>query len=220
MNARAIFFDADGVLYYRPERDRHLEAFLEARGVATDIQAARASTARLHDFAMRGKIKLSEYEKAPLKACGVNQPDLIEPGLEAIRLDHGNIRLYEGVLDAIKTLKARKVKLGIITDSAVTKMCKLMWLKSQGLDIAWDAYANSMEFGTRKPDPLQYRAALQQAQITRLDTAFVGHAPHELQGARQVGLTTVAFNPEPGAQADYFINRFADLLDLLIWQSA
>ncbi len=219
MNARAIFFDAHGVLYYRPERDCHLEAFLAAHGLAADIQAARTNTAALHDLAMRGKIKLVEYEKALLKACGVDRTALIEPGLEAIQRDHGNIRLYEGVLETIKTLKARKIKLGIITDAAVTKLCKLMWLKAQGLDIVWDAYANSMDFGTRKPDPALYRAALQQAQITRLDTAFVGHAAHELQGARQVGLTTVAFNPDPGAQADYFIERFADLLDLPLWRS-
>jgi len=139
---------------------------------------------------------------------------LIEQGLTALQNDQANVALFDGVTETITTLKSLKIKVGIITDAAVTKLCKLNWIRSCGLRIVWDAYANSMNLGTRKPDPCMYQTALQQARITHLDSVFVGHAPHELQGARMVGLTTVAFNPDPGAEADYFIESFSDLLTL------
>jgi FMN phosphatase YigB (HAD superfamily) len=217
MKAKAFFFDAHGVLYHRPHGEACLASFLKDNGIVADIPAARDKTAHLHDQSMRGKVKLQDYHTAILQACGISDLALIEEGLAAIRQDQANITLFDGVIETLKSLKARKIKVGIITDAAVTKLCKLMWLKSCGLTVVWDAYANSKDLGTRKPDPLMYKVALQQACITRLDSVFVGHATHELQGARQVGLTTVAFNPDPGAEADYFIERFSDLLELPLW---
>jgi len=217
MNAKAFFFDAHGVLYYRPNGDTQLESFLKTHDIIADIREVKESTAYLHDLSMRGKVGFQNYRIALLKACGVTEPALMEEGITAMQQDQADIALYEGVCETIKTLKARKIKVGIITDAAVTKLCKLTWLKSCGLRIVWDAYANSMDLGTRKPDPCMYQTALWQARITHLDSVFVGHAPHELSGASLVGLTTVAFNPDPGAEADFFIESFSDLLSLPLW---
>jgi HAD superfamily hydrolase (TIGR01509 family) len=218
MRAKAFFFDAYGVIYYRPAGNVHFKAFLKSHGIDVDITTINKSTAHLHDLSMHGKVKLQDYRIELLKACGVEEPDLIEQGVSALQNDQGNVALYDGVTETITTLKARKYKLGIITDAAVTKLCKLTWLKSCGLSIVWDAYANSMDLGTRKPDPLMYHTALQQARITHLDSVFVGHAPHELEGAQQVGFTTLAFNHDPGAEADYYIESFSDLLTLPLFQ--
>ena len=45
-------------------------------------------------------------------------------------------------------------------------------------------------------------------------TAFVGHKASELEGARAVGMKTIAFNYENSAKADFYIRRFSDLLKL------
>jgi len=217
MNAKAFFFDAHGVLYYRPQADKNLKNFLIENHITAGINAAKTSTAHLHDQSMLGKVKLQEYRIALLNACGVTTPALVEKGLEALQKDQANIALFDGVIRTLKTLKTRKIKVGIITDAAVTKLCKLTWLRSCGLTIVWDAYANSMDLGTRKPDPCMYKTAIVQARITCIDSVFVGHAPHELEGARQMGLATVAFNPDPGADADYFIESFSGLLKLPIY---
>jgi HAD superfamily hydrolase (TIGR01509 family) len=218
MNAKAFFFDAHGVLYYRPHGDSYLESFLKDHGIVADVTAAKKRIAHLHDQTMRGKLKLQEYRTVWLNICGVTEAGLIEKGLTALQKDQANIMLYEGVIETIQTLKARKIKVGIVTDAAVTKLCKLNWLRSCGLSIVWDAYANSMDLGTRKPDHLMYQYALLQARITPIDSVFVGHAPHELWGARQIGFTTVAFNPDPGAEADYTIECISGLLELPLWQ--
>jgi len=217
MSAKAIFFDANGVLYHRPQGDHYLEAFLKDHAITADIAAARAGIEHLHDQSMRGKVKLLDYQVALLKACGVREPALVETGLEAIRKDQANITLFDGVIETIQQLKIQKIKVGIITDAAVSKVTKLNWFMACGLNIAWDAYANSMDLCTRKPDPRMYKVALEQACITKYDAVFVGHAAHEIKGARDVGLTTVAFNPDEGVEVDYFIEHFSDLLELPLY---
>jgi FMN phosphatase YigB (HAD superfamily) len=44
--------------------------------------------------------------------------------------------------------------------------------------------------------------------------AFVGHDSQELAGAAGVGMQTIAFNFDPEAQADVYLVRFDELLQL------
>ena len=46
------------------------------------------------------------------------------------------------------------------------------------------------------------------------EAVFVGHNPSEIQGAINVGLTTIAFNYEDGVKADIYVEHFSDLLDV------
>jgi FMN phosphatase YigB (HAD superfamily) len=50
--------------------------------------------------------------------------------------------------------------------------------------------------------------------LTAAQAVFVGHKASELDGARAVGLKTIAFNFEKSAQADFYIEEFSDLLEL------
>jgi putative hydrolase of the HAD superfamily len=91
---------------------------------------------------------------------------------------------------------------------------KLRWFHNSGLTIAWDAVANSVEVGVRKPDPRIYLAALEQSGVGAADALFVGHKQSEIDGAHAVGMHTVAFNADSAVQAEYTVMRFVDLLDL------
>ncbi len=71
-----------------------------------------------------------------------------------------------------------------------------------------------MDIGTRKPDPRIYQAVLQQLGVPSDQAIFVGHKASELAGARAVGMQTVAFNYDADASADYFIEKFSDLLNV------
>jgi FMN phosphatase YigB (HAD superfamily) len=46
------------------------------------------------------------------------------------------------------------------------------------------------------------------------EAIFVGHKASELRGARAVGMKTVAFNYDDGAEADMYVEHFGDLLKL------
>ena len=80
----------------------------------------------------------------------------------------------------------------------------------------WDAITPSSEVGVQKPDPRIYQLALQQLGVNPDQAVFVGHKTAELDGARKVGLKTVAFNYDTDAEADYYIHHFSELADLPI----
>jgi FMN phosphatase YigB (HAD superfamily) len=74
----------------------------------------------------------------------------------------------------------------------------------------------SSEVGVQKPDPKIYQLALQQLGVTPDQAIFVGHKNTELEGARNAGIKTVAFNYDPDAKADFYIKIFSDLTKLPI----
>lgn len=124
------------------------------------------------------------------------------------------IVLFPGVPQTLATLRARGLLLGVITDSDATSDEKRRWLRDAGLDFAWDCFVNSRELGVRKPHPAICLAALARCGVRAADAIFVGHATHELRGARAVGLITIACHADPGADGDHAVARFADLPDL------
>jgi FMN phosphatase YigB (HAD superfamily) len=67
-----------------------------------------------------------------------------------------------------------------------------------------------------KPRPGIYLAALAPLDLYPWQAAFVGHAQEELQGAKALGLTTIAFNRDSDmVTADYIIDGFDEVADLL-----
>jgi putative hydrolase of the HAD superfamily len=89
--------------------------------------------------------------------------------------------------------------LGIVTDTANPVHAKLSWFERGGFGHVWDSIISSKELGTRKPDPKIYHAALQQLGLTPDQAVFVGHKASELDGARAIGMKTIAFNPDRDA---------------------
>jgi HAD superfamily hydrolase (TIGR01509 family) len=215
---RACLFDADGVLYYRPQRGRLLAAFLQGLGLAVpDAGSLRAIRDPLKLESFDGRITRHEYFDRQLEALGVsNRADLLR-GREVLAREAAAIRLHEGVLPTLRELKRRGFKLGVVTNTAHPTEVKLAWLRHQGMEEdIFDAVASSCEVRISKPEPGIYEAALEQLEVAAADAAFVGHATDELQGARAVGLVTVAYNYELSAEADYYVQNFSDLLELPI----
>ena len=91
---------------------------------------------------------------------------------------------------------------------------KLAWFEKAGFGNVWDSVVSSKEVGLKKPDPKIYQVALDQLGVKPGETVFVGHLPTELEGARAVGMRTIAFNKNEGASADDEINKFSELVKL------
>ena len=215
---KAVFFDANGIIYYRQENNRYLNEFLQKYNLAIPPEEKLAlDNNSLQDASLRGLISQEVLWNAILRTCGVSEM-LWSEGRDAIHQDHGNITVFPGVIKTLSALKAHGYKVGIVTDAAVSKETKLAWFHEQGLDIHWDAYANSMDLRTRKPDVRIFNAALEEAGVSANEAAFVGHDAVELDGARHAGLSTVAFNYDPGVEADYYIDSFEELLNLPYFQ--
>jgi putative hydrolase of the HAD superfamily len=212
---RAMIFDAGDILYQRPNRYQKLTAFLGGLGIdflAIDREAAR----NLEQQAFRGLINRDQYREALLRLYGITQPGQIEIGKQVLDEEDNDIVFFDGVRDTLRALKKKGCLLGIITDTAVPISVKLKWFESGGFGDVWDSIISSKEIGVRKPDPMIYHAALQPLGISASQVVFVGHKASELEGAKAIGMITVAFNYEKDASADFYIEEFADLLGLQV----
>ncbi len=212
---KALFFDAGDIMYHRPNKSLHFKEFLNGKTLnkPPDFEA---KSKQLKDLAFSGKIKRHDYYEKIIKLYGFDSPDEIREGINAMSLDDNTVEIIAGVPETIKNLKANGFILGIITDTAFTFSRKLKWFDEYGFGRVWDTVISSKEIGVRKPSPDMYEKALKQTGVDANQAVFVGHKKTELDGAKAVGMHTVAFNFEDDAKADFYLDHFSDLAQLHI----
>jgi putative hydrolase of the HAD superfamily len=208
---RALLFDAGDILYHRPKGGQRLREFLAELGIVANV-VPDAKKEELRNQAFHGVISQSQYRRAILHLYGITEVNLIERGSQAMEQDDNGIRFFKGVRETLLSLKEQGYMLGIITDTANPIHVKLSWFERGGFGQVWDSIITSQEIGVQKPDPRIYSAALQQLGLLPCQAVFVGHSPEELDGAHAVGMKTIAFNFDETAKADYYIEKFTDLL--------
>src|SRR4030042_355370 len=212
---RAVLFDADGVLYYRKNKDQEINSFIEQYGTPS-MNIPDSEINQLRHQAFIGQISFEQYKAAVLNLYGITDPALVSRGIQKAQEEKDKIQFFNDTLETLKILKNRNLYLGIVTDPAQPLHVKINKLERGGGGDLWDAITPSSEVGVQKPDPKIYQLALQQLGITSDQAIFVGHKTTELEGARKVGMKTVAFNYDAGAKADFYIEEFSELAKLPI----
>jgi HAD superfamily hydrolase (TIGR01549 family)/HAD superfamily hydrolase (TIGR01509 family) len=208
---RSILFDAGDILYFRPRKNIKFKTFLE--GLALDSEDNHTiEKTTLTKLAFQGQINQDQYREAILRMYGVSQLAQIELGKRILDEDDQDIQFYEGVPQTLSALKEKGYLLGVITDTANPLHVKLSWFEKGGFGNVWDSLISSKEIGVCKPDPKIYEAALKQLGVQPNQAVFVGHRASELDGAKAMGMQTIAFNYDESASADYYIEKFSDLL--------
>lgn len=208
---RALIFDAGDILYFRPQRGSSFATFLKELGL--EISPDHTQRKKEIEFqAYRGQITHDEYREAVVRMYGITELEQLARGRKALIDDDANVAFFDGVPETLCALKEQGFLLGIVTDTANSISAKLSWFERGGFGHVWDSIISSMDIGTRKPDPRIYEAALQQLGVNPDQAIFVGHRVSELEGAAAVGMQTIAFNYDQDASADYFIEKFSDLL--------
>ena len=101
----------------------------------------------------------------------------------------------EGAVETLEELRARGLKVGLIT--VCTEDVELLWPESEFAGL-FDAEIFSNAIGLSKPDPRIYLACCEQLGVEPSEAVFVGDgANDELEGARRVGLTPILIH-KPG----------------------
>ncbi len=221
MAIRGIFFDAADVLYRRPEpTSRYVANLLGEIGMSTQLSAEdQARHKALRSQAMRGRVGPDEYWDQLLLMLGVAAAEERKMLAGKINAYSNNVIAIPGGREALAELKRRGFVLGIVTDTMYPVEVKMRWLDQVGVAEFIDVVACSTVLGAHKPDSAMYLNAVQQANLTPAESAFVGHDAGELEGARQTGLATVAVNYDPDAQADYYARSLVDLLNVPIFKT-
>lgn len=210
---KALFFDAGDLLYHRPHQGKRLRAWLSTLGnypTKIDPQV----DADLKELAFCNEISRTEYYIRLLQSLGITDPELIRQGIAIFEQEDEEVVIFDGVPETMHALKQRGFYLGIITDTSLPVSTKLRWFEKAGFGNVWDAVISSAEMGFHKPDARIYQAGVEQVGVSFREAAFVGHKKSELDGATAMGMPTIAYNPDPDAEADYRIIHFSELLDL------
>lgn len=210
---RAVIFDAGDILYYRPNRNVKLVEFLKENDIDYYDFDYETENKLLKEKSFRGLITRDEYLEAKIRLFGITDPDLIEQGKQILGEGKDEVEFFEGLPDVLYDLKEKGYLLGIVTDTANTIHAKLNWFERGGFGHVWDSIISSTEIGCRKPEPKIYQACLDQLGVSAEEAIFVGHKITELDGARAVGMKTIAFNYDEGAQADGYIESLTELLE-------
>ncbi len=210
---RAILFDAEGVLYYRKDKNQEYRKFFKEFGLQKR-EIPEDKKEHFRRMASVGLITFEQYKRKVLQAIGITDPGQLKRGIQIALEESDKVHYFDGARETLDLLKGRKLYLGIVTDTAHPLHEKINKLERGGLGGIWDAIIASREVGVQKPDPRIYQLALQQLGIQPHQAVFVGHKAVELEGARKVGMQTIAFNFEDEAKADYYIDDFSDLADM------
>jgi FMN phosphatase YigB (HAD superfamily) len=88
-------------------------------------------------------------------------------------------------------------------------------LRRLGIGGCFKAVVSSIDLERIKPDPICYLSAARAMELPADRIVFVGHDAEELAGAKRAGMSTIAFNSDPLAEADVFLSRFDELLALI-----
>lgn len=100
------------------------------------------------------------------------------------------VRDYPGVRDMVRTLRARGVRLGVVTSKR--RPGTILGLKKGGFDGLFDVLVTADDVERHKPNPEPVERALEQLEAAPAETVFVGDSPHDMAAGKGAGVATAA----------------------------
>ncbi len=215
---RGLLLEAGNILYDDTAWRRWLLRLLTRLGLRAEYGPFfRVFDRDYLDEAHCGRKTFDEAMNAFLVAVGLSAGQA-EEACQALashrRRSEAAYRPLIGVRDTLAQLYSAGVTLGVLCNSDRSSDTLRKRLADLLGGSPWAAVVSSRDLGCTMPAAACYQAALAAVKLPAGDVAFVGRDPQELRGAKAQGLTTIAFNAEPDARADIFIQRFDDLLEL------
>lgn len=202
---KAVFFDAGHTLLYahpdlgtvyaeatatlgvRLPPERYAEVFVPVFKEATKAYAQTSTASDAQDHAMWRDITRRIYDRLPPLA-GIR----FEAWFEVLYRRFGDPevwRFYDDVDSVLRELRARGLKVGVISNWD-TRLKGIS--DGLGLTALVDFLVISAEAGVRKPDPRIFRMALDRAGVLPEEAVHVGDLPEEdAEGARRAWVRPV-----------------------------
>jgi putative hydrolase of the HAD superfamily len=218
----AVFFDVDFTLIYpgpRFQASGYL-ASCAAHGIIIDpskFDAAVAAAAPLlesGDHVYDHQV-FHNYTRRIIERMGGTGPDL-DTVARTIFLDwaeHRHFSLYPDVPDALRTLHAMGIRIGLISN---THRCLTSFESHFELDGLISATVSSFDHGFMKPAPSIFRAGLEFMQVDASQAAMVGDSlPHDVRGAKAAGMRAILLSRgTPPTEVDEGVTVIRTLAEL------
>ena len=193
---KAVFFDVDFTLIYPGPtfQGEGYERFCARYGIGVDRSrfpgAVRAASTILNDQQQHvyDADIFVRYTARIIEEMGGSGPQVAacasEIYAEWAACQH--FFLYDDVAPALRTLAARGLKIGLISNS---HRCLSSFQQHFELEGLITAAVSSSEHGYLKPHPSIFEAALKLAGVEAGDAVMVGDSfTHDIEGARRVGM--------------------------------
>jgi HAD superfamily hydrolase (TIGR01509 family) len=215
---KGLLFDAGDVLYDTTIWRRWLLQLLKRLGVYANYRSLFYIWD--HDFlpdVYRGQREFREAFEVFLLSIGLSraQVDEVVAACQSRRNQwEADTRPLPGVKSTLARLQSAGIALGVVSDCELPAAELTKRLTRFGLGGLFATVVSSLDLGRTMPHPVPYLAALAELKIQPNQAAFVGHDVQGLTGALTIGMQTIAFNFDPEAEADAFIARFDELIEL------
>ena len=215
--ASAILFDLDGTLI---DTAGDIAAALDALLVERGRNALGESAARglVGDGARVLIEKGWRASGAPIPSAA-ELDALVERWISIYEADIARrSRPYPRVPETLASLRARGLKLAVVTNKADLPTAKL--LAALKLDAFFDAVVGG-DVPVRKPDARHVRAGLAALGVSAPETVFVGDSPNDAASARAAGLRFLAVpygyshGPVDALRADRILASFDELAEAI-----
>ncbi|HWO90050.1 MAG TPA: HAD-IA family hydrolase [Gemmatimonadales bacterium] len=130
------------------------------------------------------------------------------------------VSAYPGALEAVKTLRSRGYRMGIVTSKNLRGL--LRGLTLCGFEGLFDSFVTADSMDASKPHPAPVLACITELGGTPESSLFIGDSPHDIAAGRAAGTATAAclWGPFPRSaleaeRPDHWLNSFDELLALL-----
>jgi putative hydrolase of the HAD superfamily len=149
-----------------------------------------------YELLLRGEIDYDtyrrDYVRHGLEPWGELDDELYAAYSDARARSVDLIELFEDALETVRALRARGLKIGILTNGPSELQRRK--LRLIGIEHEVDAVAISEEIGVSKPDPEAYARAVAMLELPANEVAMVGdHVMNDVAGALGAGLAAAVW---------------------------
>lgn len=215
---RALALDGHGVVYHRNREvpEAVVQALRDKGKLRVSPEAALKQYLSLQERAFAGEISYGDMLARLAKDVGWEGPEAPEEIHRLVQRFSADIVLDPDLVTVVSKLRARGVKIAMLTNSIHPAETKWDWLRKQGVDPLFDLIYSSVEAGYKKPAPEIFSAFARFLDLSPKEVVFVGHDPAEIRGAKQAGLIAVCLRCRC-AEADFVCDRLGEILGLPVW---
>ena len=212
---KAVIFDAGDVVYYRDEETLKplLDFFKKNKfkiPVKVFLKAYDENSLELY----KGKVSKDENLKKVLKSLKITfDNNFFSQFAKIFRECFSKIKIKDDVYETFEKIKAKGLKIAILSDAFSTEEKKWGWLR--GINVAQfvDVVVCSISTGHTKDEKEAYEIVLNKLGLKPNEAIFIGHKEYEMKGAKLAGVKVISL--EKGIGEDIFIDDISKLAGLI-----
>lgn len=180
---RAVLFDLDGTLL-----DTIHDLAEGANRMLAELGRPARPLAQIHGFVGKG---IPNLVRRCMTEDAIAGEDEIARAIEVFRRHYAMVngeqtRIYDGVLDTLRTMRAAGLALGCVTNKAAAFTAPL--LERMGIADFFGCVVAGDTLAVKKPDPATLEHACAQLGVLAAETLMIGDSANDAEAARAAGM--------------------------------